>query len=271
VPFVLPTPIPPGQSRNVHITHTPTGTGSHSAEAELKVQGDTSYFETHLIPLMATATSPDIRLDPPALDFGAIGPGVTSTLAFRIANDGNAPLHVSGISPVLSGKSFFLNPAPTLPLTVPPASAVSLQVDYTASPTPGQLDNDELEAASDDPDQPRVRLTLQGLAGGPRIQVLPDFIDFHVVRQVPAQASVAIRNDGSSDLIIAGVRLETGQDFSLQSVPSLPATMAAGTQHTLQVKFQPTKPGSYQDRLIVRSNDARRPEIHNGITATFVP
>jgi hypothetical protein len=54
-------------------------------------------------------------------------------------------------------------------------------------------------------------------------------------------------------------------------VPSLPATVAAGTQRTLQVEFQPTNPGSYQDRLIVRSNDARRGEIRNGIMATFVP
>jgi hypothetical protein len=271
VPFVLPTPVAAGQSRTVYITHNPTGIGSHSAEAELKMQGDISYFERHVIPLAATATSPDIRLDPPALDFGAIAPGATSTLAFRIANDGDAPLHVSGISAVLSGRSFFLNPAPTFPLTVPPASAASLPVDYTAGPTPGQLDNDEFEVASDDPDQPRVRLILQGLAGGPRISVLPDFIDFHVVRQVPAQTSVTIRNDGSSDLTVEDIRLETGQDFSLQSVPSLPATVAAGTQRTLQVEFQPTNPGSYQDRLIVRSNDARRGEIRNGIMATFVP
>jgi hypothetical protein len=271
VPFVLPTPVPPGQSRNVFITHSPTGTGNHTAQAELKMQGDTSYFETHLVPLRASATSPDIRLDPPGLDFGAIAPGATSALAFRIANDGDAPLHVSGVSAVISGRRFFLNPAPAFPLTVPPASATSLQVDYTASPTPGQLDNDEFEVASDDPDQPRVRLTVRGLAGGPRISVLPDFIDFHVVRQVPAQTSVAIRNDGSSDLIVESVRLETGQDFSLQSTPPLPTTVAAGTQHTLQVEFQPTKPGSDQDRLIVRSNDARRAEIHNGITATYVP
>jgi hypothetical protein len=271
VPFVLPTPVPPGQSRNVHITHAPTGTGSHSGQAELKMQGDTAYFETHLIPLAASATSPDIRLDPPGLDFGAVAPGATSTLAFRIANDGDAPLHVSGVSAVLSGTSFFLNPVPAFPLTVPPGSATSLQVDYTASPTPGQLDNDELEVASDDPDQPRVRLTLQGLAGGPRISVLPDFIDFHLVQQVPAQASVAIRNDGSSDLTVESVRLETGQDFSLQSTPPLPAPVAAGTQRTLQVEFQPTNPGSYKDRLIVRSNDARRAEIRNGITATFLP
>jgi hypothetical protein len=270
VPFVLPTPVPPGQSRQVSITHSPTAGGGHSAQAELKMQGDTSYLETHLIPLTASATSPDIRLDPPSLDFGAIAPGATGTLAFRIANDGDAPLHVSGVGAVLSGRSFFLNPAPGFPLTVPPASAASLQVDYTASPTPGQLDNDEFEVASDDPDQPRVRLTLQGLAGGPRISVLPDFIDFHVVRQLPAQASVAIRNDGSGDLTVESVRLETGQDFSLQSTPPLPATVAAGTQRTLQVEFQTTKPGSYQDRLIVRSNDARRAEIRNGIMATFV-
>lgn len=270
VPFVLPTPVPPGQSRNVYITHNPTGIGSHSAQAELKMQGDTSYFETHLVPLTASATSPDIRLDPPTLDFGAIAPGATSTLAFRIANDGDAPLHVSGISAVLSGRSFFLNPVPAFPLTVPPASAASLPVDYTASPTPGQLDDDEFEVASDDPDQPRVRLMLQGLAGGSRISVLPDFIDFHVVRQVPAQTSVTIRNDGSSDLTVEGIQLETGQDFSLQSMPSLPATVAAGTQRTFQVEFQAT-PGSYQDRLIVRSNDARRGEIRNGIMATFVP
>jgi len=270
VPFVLPTPVPPGQSRNLYITHTPTGTGSHSAQAELKVQGDTSYFETHRIPLAADATSPDIRLDPPALDFGAIAPGATSTLAFRVANDGDAPLHVSAVGTVLSGKSFFLNPVPAFPLTVPPASAISVRVDYTASPTPGQLDIDELEVASDDPDQPRARLTLQGLAGGPRIQVLPDFVDLQVVRQVPAQASVAIRNDGSSDLTVESVQLETGQDFSLQSLPSLLATMAVGTQRTMQVDFHPTKPGSYQDRLIVRSNDARRAEIGNGIVATFV-
>jgi hypothetical protein len=224
----------------------------------------------HTVSLSAIVTYPDIALDPPFFDFGTIAPGTTKTLTFRILNNGDAPLIVSAIG-VIMGNAFLLDPLPPFPLIVAPSSAASLNVVYSASPTPGQFNEGEFEVVSNDPDQPRIRLSLRGQADGPRIDVRPDFIDFHIVQQVPVSETVSIQNNGSSDLIVDHIVLEKGLDFSLQGLPPLPVTVTAGSQRTFQVRFQAQTVGSYLDTLIVNSNDARRHEVRNRIEARLVP
>jgi len=270
-PFVLGSPIAPGQSRDLYIRHIPTVKGTSTGSAELLMQGSSVYTETHTISLLGVTTYREIALNPASLDFGPLQPGTSKTLSFHIRNSGDALLTVSGYVAVLSGREFFLDPSTAFPLTVGPVSSVQLSVTYYAGPTPGRFDSDEFEVASNDPAQPRIRLALRGQISGPHIAVVPDFIDCGRVQQVPVQVNVTIRNDGSSDLTVNAIRLETGQAFSLSGTPSLPAVISGGSQVVFQVKFQPTVSGAYSDHLLVISNDVLRGRVSNSVQGILMP
>jgi hypothetical protein len=263
----LPAPVPPGEVRSLSIVHAPTRPGPAHAVAELRLQGDIAYFETHRIALSATATTPRIVLDPAALDFGAVAVDTESVLAFDIRNDGDASLTVAGIAAVQSGRSFFLDPNLSLPLVVAPQSSQSVQVTFGAGPTPGRSANDEFEIASDDPQQPRVRLRVRGAAGGSHIDVVPDFVEFGLVTAATATSVLTVSNDGSADVQVERISLETGTAFALLGLPTPPFTVAAGQATKFQVLFTAPISGDYIDRVVVRSNDALRPTVRNGIHA----
>ncbi|MFZ5615657.1 MAG: choice-of-anchor D domain-containing protein [Pseudomonadota bacterium] len=258
--FALPaeplSDVPAGQSRDLAVTHAPDRRGDASAVVLLKVQGDATYFEEHSVVLRAEGvTSPRIALEPAQLDFGAITPGITKNHSFAIANKGDAPLTVHAIAGEGGKQSFRLDPPLDLPITVAPGTATMLQVLYH-NPAPGQADSEALLIVSDDPEHPQIRLHLQGATGNPRIH-FPDFINFHRVRRVPAQAEVMLRNIGSGDLVVKEISLESGADFSLLGISRLPMTIAAGAEHVFKVQFNAGMPGRrYRDRIIVRSNGA---------------
>jgi hypothetical protein len=256
-----------GESKTIPIAHMPTQIGDARATAVLKMQGDATYSETFTIDLTGTAKSPMIALNPPMLDFGAVLPGTAKTMPFQIVNSGNAPLTVNSIFIVLSGKAFFFDPSLTTPFTIAPMSSQEIHLTYTASPTPGQADNGEYEIVSDDPDHPNIRLVVRGLASGARIDVRPDYIDFHTVPPGPAQLDVTVQNNGSSDLLISRIAFENGVNFLLVGVSSRPIIVVAGAHLVFQVQLHTGTPGLYQDRLIVESNDARRGKVLNSIHA----
>ena len=231
----LSTPVPPGEIRSLSIVHAPTRPGLAHAVAELRLQGDIAYFETHRIAVSAVATTPHIVLDPAVLDFGAVAVNTESVLAFDIRNDGDASLTVSGIAAMQSGRSFFLDPNLSFPVVVAPQSSQSLQVTFGAGPTPGHPTNDEFEIASDDPQQPRVHLRLRGAAGGSRIDVVPDFVEFGLVTSAAATSVLTVRNDGSADVQVERISLENGTAFALLGLPTPPFTVLAGQASKFQI------------------------------------
>jgi hypothetical protein len=268
-PFVnQPQVLPPDQSQIIDIFYVPTQRGAAQGIAKLFIQGSSPVSQEIAIALKGQGIAPILVLDPPIMDFGAILPGTTRTLPLRIRNDGDASLTINNLLLILSvGKAFSLDPAQVFPFSVVPTSSMTLQITYSAGTTPGQTSNDEWEVVSDDPTNPHLRLSLRGIVSGPRIDVLPDFIDFHHLQQVPALVGITVRNDGSNDLVVDRMKFENGTNFSLVGVPPTPVTIAAGSQLVFQVQFQALKTGIYYDRLIVYSNDARRGRVSNTIEA----
>jgi hypothetical protein len=261
VPY-LPTPVPPGERRTTYITHTPSLTGYAQAAAVLRVQGGVGYFETHAIGLSATVTSPKITLDPATLDFGPVPPGSSKTLPLRILNDGDAPLTVSGVLPILGvpGTNFSFDPTISFPFTIVPSSSQALQITYYAG-VAGEPAYNEVNIVSDDPTNPRIRLRLTGLSGGPRLVFDPDDrIEFGLVTDPTAQRQVTIRNEGSVDLHVEPVFLKNGSAFALIDPPTTLSTIAPGGSLDLQIEFNARVSGSWVDRVVVDSDYARRPQ-----------
>ena len=271
VPPVMPPAVEPGRQQSVMLGFAPTlGVDAH-ATAVLTVGGGANYTETHRITLAGHCVTPVLVLRPPDLDFGNVPPGQQRSLSLEVANEGDAPLTLSGIFASMGAGSFLFQPTPSLPMTIPAGSVETMHVTYSAGPVPGRADQAAYDFVSDDPRQPRVTLEMSGAATGSRIEMLPDFIDFHGVQATPVTATVTLYNLGSTDVSVHALTLENGRHFGLIGVPPLPITVQPRAPQSFQVEFTAQRVGQYFDKVIVSSDDHQRPEIANAIEARLLP
>jgi Abnormal spindle-like microcephaly-assoc'd, ASPM-SPD-2-Hydin len=159
---------------------------------------------------------------------------------------------------------FWFDPPVTLPLSVAAGAQAALDVTTTAAPSPGYVNTNEFEVASNDPFTPGARVLCRCATAGPRIEVQPDFVEFQRPPVVPAQATITIYNHGSSQLDVDYVQV-TSPPFNLVGVPASPFSVPAAGQQQFQVEFAPTKTGIFTAFVQVRSNDALRPTVGVGL------
>jgi len=100
--------------------------------------------------------APDIRVSPLAMEFGSVAVGTQSQQMLEIFNDGTRDtLRVTEIG---SNNSVFSTTATTL--VIPPSTSHAIQIRYL--PTTARTDTGLLSIASNDPNQPVVRVPLRG-------------------------------------------------------------------------------------------------------------
>jgi len=114
------------------------------------------------IPVACTgvhAPTPDIELDPPALDFGEVAVGSSVTRYVQVLNVGDGDLHIVQTAQTDSG-AFTVETDPT-GVTISPDGDVFVAL-ITYAPTTAVGDYGQLHIMSDDPDEPTVSLLLLG-------------------------------------------------------------------------------------------------------------
>ena len=121
--FTDPTPIiiPPGGSQAVTVTYTPVDVGLDTGG--LDIASDDPDEPTVTLALSGTgeaAPTPDINLNPAALDFGTVFTGNASTLNANIENLGNAELTVTLIDLCVGTSTEFSFTADPTPIVIPP-------------------------------------------------------------------------------------------------------------------------------------------------------
>ncbi len=149
--------IPPGETMSAAITFAPTARGDHAAEIAIEC-GDGS---TGAVAITGTAISPGIAVEPASLDFGVCLTGETAMKTITVANTGNAPLTITGIS--------IDDPAFTAELsgdTVEPGSTAEIIVSY--APAAAREHDAALVIESSDPDAPILHVPIAGAADWPR-------------------------------------------------------------------------------------------------------
>ncbi len=272
VPVVMPPPIPSTTLQPLAlIGFAPNQRGTAQATAVLRVSGGSGYVESHHVKLTGRGIAPVIALNPEVLDFSDVAPGQLKSLALDVANDGDDTLTLSGIFTVQGRSgSFLFQPVPSLPALIAPGATETIQITYASSEPPGTVDETVYEFVSDDPFKPRVRLTVRGTVAGSRIEVRPDFVDFATVNVTPAVQTVTVHNGGSTSVAVNEVMLESGRSFRLVGLPMRPFTVPAGGQQGFQLEFTAKAYGHYVDRVVVLSDDHRRPVIRNTVEATLL-
>ncbi|MBN2209182.1 MAG: choice-of-anchor D domain-containing protein, partial [Candidatus Coatesbacteria bacterium] len=94
---------------------------------------------------------------------------------------------------------------------------------------------------------------------GAKIWVSADSIDFGEVNVgEEGSRTLAVRNDGDSDLWVTNISVGSGS-FDFQSSLPLPITLGPGDGFDLEVMFLPPEEGTFEDVLSIESNDPDAP------------
>jgi hypothetical protein len=111
------------------------------------LSSDTDFnTETVHVPL------PDVRVDPPSLDYGMVAAGASAERLLTVFNDGELELDVTisePAAPFTASRTVF---------SVPPRSSVRIAVTY--APTEPGLETAVMSLATNDPDEPLVTVRL---------------------------------------------------------------------------------------------------------------
>jgi len=286
----LTSPLPPGQATSVFVSYTPTTRGAARATVAIDLVSDTDVANVHYhrryeVPLTGTATMPilllaggPVRRRPPrpvltppilvglaapsilrpipmqeveltTLDFGT-GP-VNSLVpgSFWVQNVGDAPLTVAGVV-VVNQSSFGIVNAAMFPITLQPGGEIEVPSVFNAGPVPGRTLASEFWVGSDDPLRPSAMLAVVGQAAGPHLTEPSEMLDLGPVT-APISATLTFTSDGSDPVTIKELRLTSGQDFTVSSVPTIPTQLAPGNSLVVTVTLVATASGLYEDQLIM--------------------
>ncbi len=266
-PFV----IPPGGSQAVSVTYAPTDVGADTGS--LEVSSDDPDEPVVALALAGNGVAPlvcALTVDPPALNFGSIVEGDSSTLSTSVGNAGTADCTVGSL--VISGDpEFSLGAgAPGLPFTVTPGGTpVSVPVTY--SPPAAGTHTGTLSIGSNDPASP----TLVGLTGAATEQLVADInldppsLDFLVVTVGDSSTLTSlVQNLGTADLVINAVDLCAGTSTEFSFDPLVPSTIPPGGSATLSVTYTPADAGTDTGCIAIASNDPDEAVVELGLSGS---
>lgn len=245
----FPAILQPGQAVVLQMAFAPTAVGAASGSVLIT---DDASGGSQSVSLSGTGTAvpvPGLAASSTALNFGSVTVGSSSALSLTLTSNGTAPVTIMNLA---LNAPFSIAPT-TLPVQLQPGQQLALQVTF--SPQAAGGDTAELTVNSDASSGPLlVSLGGTGVAASvPVLQVNSTSLAFgQVVVGQSASRTLVISNTGQAPLTIDTL-LATGGAFQL-SAPTLPVTVQAGQQLSLNVVFAPTAPGNSAGSIAISSN-----------------
>jgi hypothetical protein len=274
-----PTPVTltPGEEIDYTIQYTPTTPGPATATFSISSDDPTS---PDLLQASGTGATGIISVSPTSLDFGTVARGTTADRTVTVYNAGQGTLHVSSVTMAAGSDPSYSVVGPTGAQTIPPGAEVLYTIRFSppANSGPGTLTG-SVTISSDDPSNPTVNVPVTGRVGVPTTSVNTNALAFGAIpvdnRTVPSTADqvLKIANQSSCpgcDLHITSLPITgpNAAEFTLVGPPSLPATVAAGGELDVTVRFDPSGPGSRTAVLTVNSDDPVTPSIAINLNGT---
>ena len=195
------------------------------------------------------ADMPSARFDSLVQDFGEVPKGTVVEQAFRLTNAGTAELRIENVQLSMPGMNIRVKQ------TIPAGETVEARITWDTAHYVREVEG-RAELSLNDPDRPRVSLTLTGTVLPP-IDILPmpvvymsQFVGERAVR------SLTIRSNLQRPFHI--VRLEPrGSHFQASY-----KAVEAGKSYELTVMVPPESPvGRYRESIVVHTDDPERPRI----------
>lgn len=240
---VSPTaPIAPGATKQLTVRFSPTDMLVYTGSITITSDGG-----SQTITLTGQGATPKITMipDPSALDFGTIATGTTKTLALTIKNSGNSILTVNDISAPAAPFGYVF--PPVFPISLLPGSTYTVTIRFSpaADGTYSQSLNVTSNASNGNP-----VVQLQGISATPNV-TLPGNIQFSSIGVNSTETkSFVIQNNGQIDVKILNFDIPQAP-FTILNLPQTPLTLSAGSTLVLQVRFAPSKEGSFSSDLKV--------------------
>ena len=202
---------------------------------------------------------------PEYISFGHLTSGEETALEeFTIINSGQRDLTIQ--SPVLvSGNNRFSLGRPTQgEWIIKPNENVIFDVSY--APQTFEANGAYIEIASDDPDEPTVRIHLEGYGDAPSIEVTPSQFDYGLISiGCDNEERITIRNNGNMPLVVEDISqiVNNPVDILMEfgSLAPLPWIIEPGAQIDFLASYIPTDVGWDRSEIIIESNDPRTPEL----------
>lgn len=253
--------IAPGNSEMVSVTFAPDAVSTDSGTLEVS---STDPDEALVIVTFEGAgqspNQPDVDVNPTTLDFGGVLVGVSNSIQVTVANNGSAPLVVSGVaSGSGSNSAFSLGGFSGGTIEAGNSEAI----DVTFLPTVTGAAAGTLEISSNDSDESTVVVNLSGTGqstGTPDIDVTPLLLQFG---DVPVGTTSVeffeIANLGNAPLSVS--RIEKAIGSSTRFILGGPSSLVLGPLETAQIEvtFAPINGNRKEVFVEIDSDDPDEP------------
>ncbi len=242
-----------GANCTISVTFTPTASGSRPGTLTIT---DSAPNSPQTIGLSGTGLSsvPAASLAPASLVFSSQIVGTASAAqTVTLSNSGNVALTVSNLQ--VAGDFTQTN---NCPATLAVGSNCTISVTFT--PTASGSRPGTLTITDNAPNSPQtIGLSGTGLSSVPAASLAPASLVFssQIVGTTSAALIVTLSNSGNVALTVSNLQV-TG-DFA--QINNCPATLAAGSNCAINVKFTPTVSGNRSGTLTVSDNAPNSPQL----------
>ncbi|MCE5251320.1 choice-of-anchor D domain-containing protein [bacterium] len=238
-----PFTIPKSDSALVTVTIKPVAVGPDSAQLSIETE-----YGKLIEGVYAVIVGSDIVISPLPLDFGEVEIGDSVMVYLPVKNIGTADLIVSSMT---GGKEITCNPKT---LSVPPDSTGMAAVTFT--PTTIGSQPGTLTVTCNDPETPKVNITLIGLGVSPKVTVEPVSLDYNEIEVGDTgKKIITLNNNGKVNPVTSTI---TSSNPAFIVSPSS-VKIGSGLSTTVEIAFTPVAAGENQRATITVTN--------NGLTA----
>jgi hypothetical protein len=206
---------------------------------------------------LPAAKKPKIVVDRETWDFGQVKQGETLNHEFVFRNAGEAVLNIGNVETSCGCTAALVSEK-----KLEPGKQGRVKVSFSTAGYGGQVSK-YIYLDSDDPDRPRVQLTISADVATPprpRLELQPWTADVGLILQnEPIEAEVIIRNKGDLELTV-GCDYKAAS-FSSGGKPfSFPLKLAAGKEKAVKIKLTlPDRVGVLFESLLFKTNDPAYP------------
>ncbi len=252
--LTLPKTLAAGASLKVNVIFAPT---SYGAEA-----GVFSFYNGSFAPGGSLAVqgsgdfAPTLTANPSSVSFGGVAVGASSTLPFTLTNTGTSSATITGLQ--VTGSPFSVS-GPKFPVTL--AAGQILNLNAIFKPQSAGLSNGSVLFSTG----LSVPLSGTGLTGKSVLTMTPTTLSFGNVAVGTTETLPVALNATGASVSVSSISSSSAQ-FTIQGV-SLPLTIPAGQQVSLNVTFAPNNSSTATGTLVFTS-DASDSPTSEGLSGT---
>jgi len=211
------------------------------------------------------ASPPDIEFSEELWDFGTIKHGDVVTHVFEVKNLGGTQLVISKVRPSCGCTAALLSSG-----EVAPGGTSQIEVTFKSSGFKGKTTK-YVYVESNDPDEPRTRLTITAtveVPPKPTINLAKSSWDLGLVTQGEKPTyTLSVENTGERELVISNVRTSPYCTAKLLTASNIPP----GNMGKIRMSYDPTgQKGLVREYLYIDSNDPLRKTMAFRITGYVV-